>query len=396
MPRWRSALGAGLLAIAACGGQVGAPSSPAQGATDSGAVNLRVKLDSLLGERQMLAAKATGAVLSGRAAEFSAYRDLLASDTTEVADVIGAALGSDARRRFEQALGRFDASLEDYAIAVAKHDQAAQSEAIGDLLAEHVPQIAALLATTMAMPQDRAVGLTRANALETKQTVDDQARRDWPAAYGDLRTAHAHAQLLGDAIASAIVSRKSANISGDPGSRGAAARVGLDQLLQEHLYLTTAATGAALGSRVNELHGVTRVLSGSSADLGRTIGAWLGGGAQASFDELWSAHDGFIVEYSTAVAMSDGARQDRALGSLTNTFVPGLAALLAGETGVSRAAVSNLIRDHVLTTKDAVDAQAGSDAGAAALKDRTAARQVEMLGDVLAAAVVRELPGKFA
>ena len=89
------------------------------------------------------------------------------------------------------------------------------------------------------------------------------------------------------------------------------------------------------------------------------------------------------------------AMQDQAVEDLTTLYVPDFAAFLAGATGLQEDALTDLITEHVLTTKAVVDAQATDDAVAAAQADRTAAMHMRMLGDPLATAIVAALPDKF-
>ncbi len=125
------------------------------------------------------------------------------------------------------------------------------------------------------------------------------------------------------------------------------------------------------------------------------IGSLFGTEAQDAFNKIWSAHNGFFVDYTTGVATEDQAKQDKAVTDLTTSYVPQFAAFLAGATSLSEDGLAALITDHVLTTKAVVDAQAGGDATAAAAADLLAAQHMQMIGDPLAAAIVAALPDSF-
>jgi hypothetical protein len=75
--------------------------------------------------------------------------------------------------------------------------------------------------------------------------------------------------------------------------------------------------------------------------------------------------------------------------------VPDFASFLAGATGLPQDTLTQLITDHVLTTKAVVDAQAGDDAEATGAADELAARHMQMIGDPLAAAIVAAKPEAF-
>ncbi len=396
MPRWKSvtvAAGAAL-ALIACGNPTGgAQSSPAAG---QGAADLRARLDYLLGEHLILASKATGAALGGRADDFTAYGSLLNRNGTDLGDLIGAAFGSAASNKFNQVWSAHDAYFVDYTTAVAKQDQAGQSRAVQDLTTEYVPEFADLISGATGLPKDSVMDLTRQHVLETRQVVDDQAKRDWPAVYTDVRKAYAHMQTIGDALAPAIVKKQPGKFPGSATGNGVDLRVALDLLLQEHLYLATDATSAALGDRVDEYQAAARALNDNGADLGNAFGSLFGTDTQDQFNQAWSAHNGYFVDYTTGAAKKDRAAQDRAVADLTDTYVPQLSSLLATATGLSKDTLTGLVKQHVLTTKDVVDAQAAKDPVSAAQRDRTAGQHMQMIGDPLAGAIVKRLPARFA
>ncbi|MDQ6682581.1 MAG: hypothetical protein M3Y88_04830, partial [Chloroflexota bacterium] len=99
-------------------------------------------------------------------------------------------------------------------------------------------------------------------------------------------------------------------------SKAADLRVRLDLLLGEHIILATKATGAALGGRAGEFAAYGGLLNTNGTDLGAMIGAAFGTGAQDQFNKIWSAHNGFFVDYTTGVATNDKAKADKAVNDL--------------------------------------------------------------------------------
>ena len=168
-------------------------------------------------------------------------------------------------------------------------------------------------------------------------------------------------QMIGDALASAIVAQHPDVIAGDPNTAAAGFRVALDQLLQEHLYLATLATDAALGGRNKEFAAAGAALNTNGTDVGAAIGSLYGQEAQDAFNTIWSAHNGFFVDYTTGVATKDKAMRQKAVRNLTEQYVPQFSELLATATGLPLDAVTGLVTDHVLQTKAVVDAQADKD-----------------------------------
>jgi hypothetical protein len=405
-PRLVTALATGLLAVSVAGTAAQSPApaltdhpmgslAPTAGAIDSPAADLRTALDLKLGEHIILAFKATGAALQGEDEQYAAYGSLLNTNGTDLGAMIGSVYGPEAQDSFNTIWSAHNGYFVDYTTGVATDDRAEQDRAVRDLTEQYVPAFSELIATATGLPLDAVSGLITDHVLQTKAVVDAQAARDWAAAYDGIRTAYAHMQMIGDALAGAIVGQQPDAFPGDPGASAVDFRVALNQLLQEHLYLATFATDAALESRDGEAAAALGHLGTNGTDIGGAIGGLFGGEAGDAFALIWSAHNGFFVDYTTGVAEGDQGKQDQAVNDLTTIYVPDFAAFLAGATGLPEEALAELITDHVLMTKAVVDAQAGDDAEASAAADQLAASHMRMIGDPLAAAIVAALPGSF-
>jgi len=372
-----------------------ATSSAAAAATSSKAADLRTKLNILLGEHLILASKATGAALGGRTDEYQAYGALLNQNGTDIGAMVGAAYGPDAEMKFNQIWSAHNGFFVDYTVGKAKNDAAMQQKAVDNLTTVYIPQFSEFIAGATGLPKDTVAELTKTHVLTTKQIVDDQAAKNWPAVSTDVRKAYAHMQMIGDPLSEAIAKKQSDKFPGDATNKGVGLRVSLNLLLQEHLYLASSATSAALGGRQDEFAAAGKALNDNGTDLGAAIGSLYGADAQAKFNGIWSAHNGFFVDYTTGVAKSDQAAKDKAVQNLTTVYIPQFSDFIAGATGLPNAAVADLTKTHVLTTKDIVDAQGAKDYKGSATKDRAAAQHMEMIADPLATAIVKKLPQKF-
>ncbi|HUQ77897.1 MAG TPA: hypothetical protein VM427_03350 [Patescibacteria group bacterium] len=373
-----------------------APSTGAAIVVDSAAADLRTNLNLALGEHIIFASKATGAALGGRADEFAAYGELLNKNGTELGATIASVYGAEAGDAFNKIWSAHNGFFVDYTTGVAKKDQAVQDKAVNDLTTIYVPQFADLISGATGLPKDAVTELTTQHVLQTKAIVDAQAKEDWTAAYAAIRTAYAHMQMIGDAIAPAIAAKFPDKVAGDPSNKGVDLRVALNQLLQEHLYLASDATGAALGGRSDEFAAAGGALNTNGTDLGAAIGSLYGDAAKDEFNRIWSAHNGFFVDYTTGVAKKDTAVQDKAVQDLTTIYLPEFSKFLAGATDLPEDAVTDLVKEHVLTTKAIVDAQAKGDWTAIAAADRAAGQHMAMIGNPLAKAIVAKLPAKFS
>jgi hypothetical protein len=376
-------------------GTASPPPASTSGAPTSKAADLRTKLDLLLGEHLILASKATGAALGGRMDEYKSYADLLNQNGSDLGSMIGAAYGSDAESTFNQIWSAHNGFFVDYTIATAKKDSAGQQKAVDNLTNVYVPQFSDFIASATGLDKATVTSLTKDHVLQTKQIVDDQAAGNWDAVYPDIRKAYAHMQMIGDPVAEAIAQKMPDKFPGDGASKAVDLRVALNQLLQEHLYLATFATDAALGGRNAEFSSAGNALNQNGTDLGAAIGSLYGADAQSKFNQIWSAHNGFFVDYTTGVAKNDAAAKDKAVSDLTTVYVPQFSEFIAGATGLDKTAVANLTMEHVVTTKNVVDAQGAKDVQGAAKDDRLAAQHMEMIADPLASAIVAKLPQKF-
>ena len=359
----------------------------------SDAANLRVDLNYLLGEHLILAAKATGAALDGRSDQFEAYGGLLNTNGTDLGAAIGSIYGDEAESEWNRIWSAHNGFFVDYTTGVATGDTAVQDQAVEDLTTIYVPEFSAFLAGATGLPEEAIADLVTDHVLQTKAVVDAQASADFEAAYEAIRTAYAHMSMIGDALAPAIAEGN--DIEGEAINQAVDFRTALNGLLQEHLFVASFATDAAIGGRSDEFAAAGAALNTNGTDLGAAVGSIFGDEAEAEWNRIWSAHNGFFVDYTTGVATDDQAVKDKAVEDLTTIYVPEFSAFLAGATGLPEEALAELITEHVLTTAAIVDAQGAGDAAAAADADREAAMHMRMLGDPLAEAIVAAQPDSF-
>jgi len=172
-------------------------------------------------------------------------------------------------------------------------------------------------------------------------------------------------------------------------------RSALNRLLQEHVYLAGAATGAALSGRDAEFKAAATALDGNGVDLSKKIGAVYGAHAESAFLSLWRRHIGFAVDYTTGVATKNKAKADGAVNALVNYSQDFAAFLSSANPNLPRNVVADLTKSHVVTLKDVIDAQYAKDATRTYQALRAAAGHMSMIADPLAAAIAKQFPDKF-
>ena len=172
-------------------------------------------------------------------------------------------------------------------------------------------------------------------------------------------------------------------------------RLLLNQLLSEHATLAAAATGAALGGRNKEFKAAAEALDMNSQDIAKAIGSVYGEAAGEAFLPLWRKHIGFFVDYTVATAKGSAKGQKKAVDDLVQ-YADDFGAFLNSATpALPKDAVRDLVKMHILSLKDVVDAQANRDPKLAFQKIREASHHMQMIADPLADAIAAQFPEKF-
>ncbi len=343
----------------------------------------------------MLAAKATGSALNGNVAEFNAYATELNQNGNDIGALVGAAFGSAAQTQFDSIWSAHDGFFVDYTKAVGNHDSVGEQKAVSDLTGQYVPQFSAFIANATGLPLGTVTGLVSDHVIQTKAIVDDQAAKNYTQEYADINTAYSHMQAIGDPVAEAIAQKFPTKFPGNPQSKAADLRVELDQALVAHLNLATFATDAALAGRNDEFTAAGDDLNANGTAIGSAIGSIFGSQAASQFNTIWSAHNGFFVDYTKAAANHDSTGEQKAVSELTGIYVPQFTQFIVGATGLPQSAVTSLITDHVTGTKAVVDDQAAQSWPKAAQDDVAAAEHMQAIGDPLASAIASKFPSEF-
>ena len=172
--------------------------------------------------------------------------------------------------------------------------------------------------------------------------------------------------------------------------------VGHDSLLGEHVLLAAVATSHALGGREAAFKGAAGGLDANSVDIAKAIGSVYGADAEKAFLPLWRKHIGFVVDYTTGIATKDKAKQDKAVNDLIGYTDDFAAFLSSANPNLPKSAVSELVKGHILTLKDVIDAQAARDWPKVYANLRMAASHMAMIADPLGTAIARQFPERYA
>jgi len=359
------------------------------------AAGLRVGLNALLSEHVYLAAAATNAALGGRQPEFEAAAAALDANSVDVARAIGSVYGPDAEQAFLPLWRKHIGMVVEYTVGAANGDRARQEKAVNDLVGYTQDFGAFLSGANPNLPKAVVADLVKHHVLTLKAVIDAQAAKDQDRVYTALRTGAGHMQMIADPLAGAIAKQFPDKIAGASDAPAASLRTALNLALREHVYLASAATGAALAGRDAEFKAAAGALDANSVAISKAIGSVYGPDAEKAFLPLWRKHIGMVVDYTVGKATNDQAKQDRAVSDLID-YTQDFGAFLSGANpNLPKAVVADLVKHHVVTLKNVIDAQAAKDHARAFVAERTGAGHMQMIADPLAEAIVQQFPDRF-
>jgi hypothetical protein len=320
------------------------------------AADLRTHLDLLLGEHVMILAKESAAA-TNHADDYDEYASLLAANASDLRAVFASAFGDTAANDLVTSWNTQNGYLVDYAIGVVTHDDAKAKAAMLTLTTEFVTTFAQRLAGASGLDVGQLKAFLSAHALADQAFIDDYAGGAYSKFYADLHAAYALTPTFGDALARHIALRYPDKFPGDPSHADVDVRVSLNDLLQEHAYLSTLATDAVARGRTAESAAANAALTANATALAPLFGA--------TFPTLWAQRTSGLLAY----AKGDGG----ASTTLTVDFVRDFAAL----AHVDRSPVSR----QVVATMKVIDDQRANYSKDVAGDDRAAATAMEPIAD---------------
>jgi LPXTG-motif cell wall-anchored protein len=175
------------------------------GSSSSPASTLRATLNWALGEHVYLAASATGAALGGRDAEFKAAADALDMNSVDLSKAVGSVYGTDAENAFLPLWRSHIGFFVDYTQGAAANNQAKKDKAVADLTGYSQDFAAFISGANPNLSKDAVANLLNTHVGGLAGAVDAQAAGDAPRAFTELRASYMHMQMIGDALAAAIV-----------------------------------------------------------------------------------------------------------------------------------------------------------------------------------------------
>ena len=357
-------IGLGLVALVfmAC-----SPSSNQIAIAQSQAADFRTQLDLLLGEHVLIVAKESDAAVN-QSDEYSGYTALLTINTDDLTSLMRRAFGSTTAVQFSKVWALQNGYLVEYAIGVVTHNQDRADSAMTHLNGDFAPQIAQLLGSVTQLPVDQITELMKNQLTAIKGMIDDEFALKYAVVYAELHTAYTMATGFGDLLAQRIAQKFPDKFPGDPSLKAVALHVLLNELLQEHAYLATMATDAAINGRDAEKVQAMAALSTNANSLASMVNE-----SNSDFKEVWTSRIAAIEAYAQGDATSKK--------TLTTTFVSQFSSL----TKIS----ASVVTDQANATIKVIDDQRGKSLQSLAGDDRAAATAMQPIADALAPSVQR-------
>ncbi len=369
--------------------------TPATPANSTKAAGLRVSLGRLLSEHVVLASSATAAALANRQKDFEAAAKALDDNSLDLSKAVGAAYGDAAEKAYLPLWRKHVGLLVDYTTGIVTKNKTKSDKAVNDLNA-FADEFGTFFNTTNpSLPKATVADAVKEHSAALKSVVDAQGAGDHAKAYAAIRKAVTHSELMGFTIAAGTVKQFPDKYPGDVNANGATLRAQLNLWLAEHAYLLSAATGAGLGARDADFKGAASAVDANSADLAQALGFFYGDAAGKNFLALWRKHIGLVLDYTGGVAIKDKTKADKAAGELT-AYGDELGAFFnTASPSLPKSAVNDLVKQHILSLKDVVDAQAAGDNAKAYTALRKAYAHMATLADPLADTLVSQFPDKI-
>lgn len=209
------------------------------------------------------------------------------------------------------------------------------------------------------------------------------------------------------AALAAVVAALAAGVAGAAGvaAGGATAgkasaadlRVTLDSLLGEHAILAIHTLERAY-SGGKDFPAMAAALDRNSVAISKAIGSVYGKQAGDKFlngQLLWRDHIRFFAAYTVAKAKNDKMGMQDAVGKLRG-YTEAASAFFSGATGLPQAALRKGLTVHLNQLKGAVDAYAAGNYTRANVLTERAYDHMIMTGDLLAGAIAKKFPQRFA
>ncbi|WP_332309471.1 copper amine oxidase [Planococcus lenghuensis] len=286
----------------------------------------------------------------------------------------------------------------DYVKATGAGDEAAKQAAL-DELAEYRADFSSFLegATDERLKAEMLAEGLQVHVNQLIGAFDSYVAGDFEQAYEYERAAIEHLHMVAKGLSVAIVDQFPDEFNNTKADTPAGdLRAHLNHLLSEHAGLAAIVMQNGLNGS-EEFEASAKELSANTEDLTAAIASVYGEEAGQAFEEMWSEHIGYFVDYTEATAAGDEAARQAALDELSmykEDFSSFIATATDGE--VPAEVMAQGLQTHIEQLTAALDLYAAEDYEAAFEEIRGAYAHMYGAAKGLSGGIVTQMPEKFS
>ena len=365
--------------------------------TETGSAELRAGLTALLQEHVYLAgiaiSQGVGEGLDSDA--FKASAATLDENSVALSEAIGGIYGDGAGEQFLALWRDHIGMFVDYTKGKATGDDKLAEKARSDLDGYRAELGAFLASANPNLTQEAVADELKPHVSTILKTINDVIGGE-ATTFDQLREAAGHMPQTAAVLAGAISAQKPEDFDGDPASGASELRSGLTGLLNEHVYTAGIAItqGVTQGLDSKQFEAAAGTLDANSVALSEAIGGVYGDAAGEQFLALWRDHIGMFVDYTKGKATGDDKLAAKARKDLDGYRAEFGAFLASANPNLTQEAVAEELKPHVASVIATIDSLVAGD-GEVFTKLREAASHMPQTANVLAGAIVKQMPDQF-
>ena len=391
------------------------PAEPEEADSELPADDLRLTLEQQLGAHASLAINAMRNGLAG-AEEFEESAAILERNTTDLTSSIELVYGAEGADAFEQMWSEHIGFFVQYTQGLAADDQAMQDEALAQL-EQYRQDFGDFIETASEgnIPGDAVAEGLQVHVDQLVEQIDAYDQQDFATAYRLERDAYAHmfetAQALAGGIAAQFPDRFPSDAHDQVSLGGHAATVRpvqaeeqvaaidlqslLGQQLGEHALLAQSAMRKGFAG-APDFDESAAALDGNTQNLTDSIELVYGAEGADAFEQMWSDHIGFFVDYTVGLAGGDEQQRDEALAQLEqyrqdfSDFIDE-----ASEGNIPGDAVADALQVHVDQLVGQIDAYAQDNFEDSYLQTYEAYNHMFETAAAFAGGITEQFPQRF-
>ncbi|MGD6993254.1 copper amine oxidase [Sutcliffiella horikoshii] len=302
------------------------------------ASDLRASLDALLSEHAFLAVVAMQKGIDG-AEDFDQAAGALNANTDDLSAAVASVYGEEGGAAFKEIWSSHIGYFVDYVTATAEENEEGRQQALAEL-DEYTAEQAAFLDTateSLLKASELEAGL-KMHVEQLVWAFDNYVAGDFDKAYDNVRHAIEHMYEPGKGLSWAITDQfpeKFENTSVD--TPAADLRADLNHLFAEHAALAVLAMQKGIDG-AGDFENAAGALNENTADLSVAVGSVYGEEGGAAFEEIWSSHIGYFVDYVVATGEENEEGREAAIAELEEYKVEQAAFLDTATEGRLKAA----------------------------------------------------------